>query len=91
MKDPNGGGYIGVIKGNTGEALFLVSYKALDEVEKKDLEKSIKAINGTATTYNRNIELAGLPYEPSGILELVKNIFQIFEVFLQIFLLVCLF
>lgn len=72
MKDPNNNGYIGIIKGKTGEAIFLLSIKSLNDINTSDLEKSIKAINGTATTYNRNIKLAGLPYEPYEILKLVK-------------------
>lgn len=73
IKDPKSDGYIGVIVGPTGEALFLIPPKALNETEKANLEKSIKAINGTAKTFNNNLQLAGSNYDPFEILNLISE------------------
>jgi len=74
MKDEKGNGYIAVIITDSNKALFLVSPKALNQTEKSDLEKSIKAINGTAKTFNMNLEFAGAPnYDPYDILIKLEN------------------
>ncbi|MCG2700576.1 hypothetical protein L6267_00220 [Candidatus Parcubacteria bacterium] len=73
IKDTKSEGYIGVIVGLTGEALFLIPPKAINETEKVNLEKSIKAINGTAKTFNNNLQLAGNNYDPFEILNLINE------------------
>ncbi len=73
MKDPKSDGYIGVIVGSTGKALFLVTPEALNETERANIEKSIKAINGTAKTFNNNLQLAGKDYDPFDVLNLIEK------------------
>lgn len=65
IKDPKGGGYFGIFllpspSGNfNGEAIFLVSEKALNQYEQEDLIQSIKYVNGLAADFaNRNIKQA---------------------------------
>lgn len=57
MKDPQGEGYFGIFlvkspSGNLdGEVIFLVSEQALNQTEIKDLERSIRYVNGLAADF----------------------------------------
>lgn len=63
MKNQKGEGYVGIIVTDRGEALFLVPYKALNQTKKSDLIRSIKAINGTAKSFNYDLDFA-TGYDP---------------------------
>lgn len=58
MKNPDGEGYIGISSTPTGKAVFLVPYIALNQTNQIELRSSIKAINGTAKTFDNNLQFA---------------------------------
>lgn len=65
IKDPNGGGYFGIFllpspSGNfNGEAIFLLSEKALNQTSQADLQKSIRYVNGLAADFSdKNLDWA---------------------------------
>jgi hypothetical protein len=79
MKDPQGGGYFGIIElpspsGTfTGEAIFLISEEAFNQTKQPDLERSIRYVNGLASDFaDRNLKQAE-GYSYSEVIEAIEK------------------